>query len=114
MKQVIKLITFIGVLIGLTGITVENPAPKLFSVAFGTDVKTILSNIIILVLGFAGLIALVYIIIGGYQIATARGNTTQADAGKKTLTNAIIGLVIIILSYTIISIVVNAAFGYVR
>lgn len=97
-----------------------NPAQNLFSTAFcgpsgvNCSVEEILGSIIRLLLGLAGLVALAYIILGGYQIATARGNTQQADSGRKTLTNAIIGLVIIILSYVIVTIVVNAAFGNVR
>ena len=91
-----------------------NPAPGLFSTAFGTDFKSILANLIKVLLGFAGLVAMAYIVMGGYQMATSGGNSDSAEKGKKTLTNAIIGLVIIILSYVIITVVVNAAFGKVK
>ncbi len=87
-----------------------NPAPKLFSTKFcGTDgctFKEILNNIIDLMLGLSGTIAMLYIIIGGYQYITSAGNPALAEKGKKTLTNAIIGLVIIILSYVIVKLVV--------
>jgi hypothetical protein len=96
------------------GRLVCNPAPGLFTEKFGTDFKSILTNALTLILGLAGLVAVAYIIIGGYQIAMSRGNEDAAKIGRKTLTNAIIGLVIIILSYVIVSIVVNAAFGNVK
>jgi uncharacterized protein YqgC (DUF456 family) len=101
-------------LLAFTAIKVDNPAPGLFTEYFGTDIRTIIGTIITLLVGFAGLISVAFVILGGYQIATARGNEEMAKNGRKTLTNAIIGLVIIILSYVIISVVVNAAFGTVR
>lgn len=58
-------------------------------------------------LGFAGVIAVVFIIVGGYMYLTSAGNDEAAEKGRKVLTNAIIGLIIIILSATIIRIVVN-------
>ena len=58
-------------------------------------------------LGFAGVIAVVFIIVGGYMYLTSGGNDEAAERGRKVLTNAIIGLIIIILSAAIIRIVVN-------
>lgn len=65
------------------------------------------ARIIKLLLYFAGIIAVVMIIIGGYQVMTAAGNAAQAANGKKTLINALIGLVIIILSYVIVQAVIS-------
>jgi type IV secretory pathway VirB2 component (pilin) len=56
-------------------------------------------------LPFAGIIAVLFIIIGGYQYIFSGANEDLAEKGKKTLTNAVIGLVIIILSYVIVRIV---------
>jgi hypothetical protein len=64
-------------------------------------------KIISILLYFAGIVAVIMAIIGGYQVMTAAGNETQATNGRKTLTNAIIGLVIVILSYIIIQAVIN-------
>ncbi len=60
-----------------------------------------------LALSFAGVIAVVFIIVGGYMYLTSAGNEEAAEKGRKVLTNAIIGLIIIILSAAIIRIVVN-------
>ncbi|MCL5775237.1 MAG: hypothetical protein M1333_03440, partial [Patescibacteria group bacterium] len=54
-----------------------------------------------------GVIAVVFIIVGGYMYLTSAGNEEAAEKGRKVLTNAIIGLIIIILSAAIIRIVVN-------
>jgi hypothetical protein len=64
-------------------------------------------KLIRILLYFAGIVAVIMAIIGGYQIMTAAGNATQAANGRKTLTNAIIGLIIVILSYFIIQAVVS-------
>ncbi|MBI5530691.1 MAG: hypothetical protein HY918_04295 [Candidatus Doudnabacteria bacterium] len=67
----------------------------------------LIANVIRLMLLFAGAIAVVFVIIGGYQYLTSAGNEETAEKGRKTLTNAIIGVVIIILAYVIINVIVN-------
>jgi hypothetical protein len=59
-------------------------------------------------LGLVGILSVWFIIYGGFQYITSRGNEEQAEGGKKTLTNAIIGLVIVILSYIIVTVIINA------
>lgn len=49
---------------------------------------------------FAGSVAALFIIIGGLQYMTSGGNEEQAKKGKKTLTYAVVGLVIVLLSVT--------------
>ncbi len=58
-----------------------------------------------LVLGVAGAIAILFVIIGGFQYILSGANEDLAKRGKATLTNAIIGLIIIVLSFTVISVV---------
>lgn len=67
----------------------------------------IATRIIRLFLYFAGIVAIIMAIVGGYQVMTAAGNPTQAANGRKTLTNAIIGLVIVLLAYLIVQVVIN-------
>jgi len=75
------------------------------------DLTGLIINIIRIMLFFAGAIAVVFVIIGGYFYMTAQGNEEQAEKGKKTLINAAIGIIVIILSYVIISVVVNLVTG---
>ncbi len=56
-------------------------------------------------LSLAGVIAMLFIIIGGYQYIFSGGNEALAKKGKTTLTNAVLGLIIIILSFVIVKIV---------
>lgn len=67
----------------------------------------LISNAIKIGLTFAGAIAVVFVIIGGFMYITASGNEEQAEKGKKTLINAIIGVVIIIMAYVIINVITN-------
>jgi len=65
-------------------------------------------DFILMFLEVAGLIAVAFIIYGGFRYITSAGNEEAAESGKNTLTNAIIGLVIIILSYVIVAVLINA------
>ena len=65
---------------------------------------TVITNILLPV---AGLIAVLFLIIGGYQYITSAGNEELAERGKHTLQNAIIGLLVIILSYVIVVVIAN-------
>lgn len=58
-------------------------------------------------LGVAFGVAILFLIIGGFWYITSAGNEETAEKGKGTAINAIIGIVIIILSYVIINVVAN-------
>ena len=64
-----------------------------------------LPNITQAIIALAGAFAFVFMIIGGIQILTAYGNEEKIASGKKTVTYAIVGLLIAILAYAIVSIV---------
>ncbi len=85
--------------------------PSTFYVDFGeakNNFAGLLTFVIEGLLGLVGLISIAFIVLGGFQYITSRGSEEQAETGKKTLTNAIIGLVIVVLSYTIVVVIVNA------
>jgi len=70
-----------------------------------SDLATFLINT---ALAVSSLIAIAFLIWGGLRYITSAGNEETAEGAKKTILNAIIGLVIIILSYTIVLVVSNA------
>lgn len=55
----------------------------------------------------AGTVTALFLMIGGFLFITSGGNEEQAEKGKKIVTNSVIGLVVIILSYAIVRIVSN-------
>ena len=71
------------------------------------NITQLIAKIIDYLLYFAGIIAVVFVIIGGYKYMTSAGSDDQAKSGRKTLQNALIGLVIVILAYVLVNVVVN-------
>jgi len=66
---------------------------------------TFLPSITQSIIGLAGGMAFLFIIIGGIQILTAYGNDEKITNAKKTIQYAIVGLLIALLSYAIVSII---------
>jgi hypothetical protein len=71
-------------------------------------ISTVLTGYLTLFLGIVGLIAVGFLIYGGFRYITSAGNDEAAEGAKKTIQNSIIGLVIIILSYVIVTVIINA------
>jgi hypothetical protein len=62
-------------------------------------------RVIIMLLSLAGMVAVLFIIVGGFWYITSAGNEEQAEKGKSTLLNAIIGIIVIVLSFVIIDVI---------
>ncbi len=76
-----------------------------------TDPKTIpeiIGALIGVVLSFLGIIFLCLVIYGGFLWMTSQGNEEKVLKAKKTLTEATIGLIIILSAYSITYFVFNA------
>jgi hypothetical protein len=71
------------------------------------NISLFIAEIIMILLSIAGMIAVLFIIIGGFQYITSGANQELAEAGKKTLRNAIIGIVVIVLSFVIVRVISN-------
>lgn len=74
----------------------------------GDTATAVLALYINVFLAVAGIIAVGFLIYGGFRYITSGGNEELAEAGKKAIQNSIIGLVIIILSYVIVTVIINA------
>ncbi len=73
---------------------VGNPAPQ-------NGIQDIAANIISWLLTFLGIIMVGLLIYGGYEWMTAGGNDDKVKEAQRTITNAIIGLAIILSAYAI-------------
>lgn len=71
---------------------------------------TILPRFTIMLIGFIGGLALLFIVIAGARFAMAYGNEEAIDKAKKQAIYGIVGLLIAILAYTIVTIIVNLEF----
>jgi len=74
----------------------------------GDRASSVILVYINLALAIVGIIAVGFLIYGGFRYITSAGNDEVAGEAKKTILNSIIGLVVIILSYTIITVIINA------
>lgn len=76
-----------------------------------TDPRDVVANVIQVVLGFLGTIAVVLIIVAGFQWMTAAGSEDKIAKAKKIMTAAVIGLVIVLMAYALSTFVINAIIG---
>ena len=72
-----------------------------------TEVSSILGNVIDWVLILVGAIAVLFIVWSGIQYITASGNKDKAENAKKTLTYAVLGLIVIVLAKVIVELVIK-------
>lgn len=81
---------------------------RLYGKGAGTafDSDTLINKVVTWVLVLAGLVAFLYLIYSGFMYLTAGGNPDAAKKGQQGIINAIIGLVIIFLSWAIIRTVI--------
>lgn len=66
-------------------------------------INIVLKNLVNGALIFLGAVAVIMIIYAGYKLLTAGGDAKKLDDAKKTLRNVIIGLIIVLLSFMIVS-----------
>lgn len=74
----------------------------------GADVPELVRRLIDAVLGLVGALFFVMFLWGGFRYMTAGGDASQVKGARTTLLNAVIGIVIIGLSYAIVTAVIGA------
>lgn len=72
----------------------------------GGQVGDIVINIINVVLGFLALVFFVMLLISGFKYLTAAGNKDQAAKALATIRDAVIGILIVIISYALVNFVI--------
>lgn len=87
------------------------------SEAFGQDeapsLISVVAGVINVLLGLLGLIFLIMIIYGGLTWMTSMGQEEKIKKAKQAITNAAIGLIIILVSYAVVNFVFFALSEYV-
>ena len=71
-------------------------------VATIADLGGLFERIVSFVLGFAGIVLFVLLLVGGFKYIISGGDPKAVESAKKTLTYAIGGLVVILVSYLIL------------
>jgi hypothetical protein len=84
------------------------PPPPVAPVTGGTtDVENIITKVIGWFFGITGALAVLFIIYGGVLYIVSAGNSDRQKQAKQTLIWAVIGLAVVVLSYFIVSLVLN-------
>jgi len=71
------------------------------------DIRVTVAKIIRIALGLLGLVVLVIILYGGFVWMTAAGAPDKIEKAKKILINGVIGLVIILSAFAIVTFIIN-------
>jgi len=72
-----------------------------------TNANTAVTGILNAVYFWAGIVCVIIIIVGGYLYVTANANASQITRGKNAILGAVIGLVIVIMAFTITNFVIG-------
>lgn len=73
----------------------------------GDDLSVIIGYIVQVILIAVGILAVLYLIYGGVMYLTAGGEAEKASKGRTAITNAIIGIIIVMLSLAIYNFVIT-------
>ena len=88
--------------------TVGNGTVDSICASKNDNIKTIIKNIVNILLYLVGALAVIMLIVGGIRYTTSAGNSANVTAAKNTIMYALIGLVISILAYVIVNFVILA------
>jgi hypothetical protein len=112
LKKILPLILLASLLIstpafaGALTSTVNKTAEEA-GISQNSNLPAIIAMIVNSILGLLGLVFVVLIVYSGFTWMTAMGDAKKVEKARKTITSAVIGLLIIILSYSIVSFVSN-------
>ena len=94
--------------------SMTDPLTVIGGITEGTGSDSLLAwikSVLNLVIGFAGLASVVVLIASGYMFITANGDEDKIQKATKSLTFAIIGLVICLISVLVVQFVLNKVVG---
>lgn len=111
-KKIQMIIT--GLVVTLPGVAMAQltGAPVPPGTARG-DLASVILNIINYVLAIVGVIALAYLIYGGFRYITSGGSEDAIEDAKRIIINAVIGIIVIGVSAALVNFVVRAVGGAV-
>jgi len=76
-----------------------------------SSLEALIANIVKSMLGLTAVLAVGFIVYGGFLYITAAGDDSQIKKGKEALMGAIIGIIVIGLAYAIVQFVIGAVGG---
>lgn len=72
-----------------------------------TDPNSVLNGVLGMVYALAGIVCVLVIIVAGYFYVTSAGNLSQTKRAKDAIIGAVVGLVVVIMAFTITQFVIG-------
>lgn len=76
-----------------------------------TKLQTTIGSVLTAVYGLVGIIAVIFVVIGGFKYTTSQGDPGRVQQAKNTIMYALIGLAVTLLAFAITQFVLNALGG---
>ncbi len=89
----------------------EEEFPDLCKKGTEADMMKVVGNVLNAVYGLVGIIAVVFVIIGGFKYTTSQGDPGKVQQAKNTIMFALIGLVVSVSAFAITSFILGALKG---
>ena len=77
----------------------------------GNDLTGAVSGILTAIIAALGLVAVVVMVIGGYNYMTSSGDAGKVEKAKKTILYGLIGLIVCALAFVIVNFVISSILG---
>ena len=106
MKKLLKNIYFIFPLL-LAFPVYADPPSRLGGEGGGLSISTLVNTLLDYLFPIAGLIALIFIIQGGYMWIVSAGDPARVKQAQGTLTWAVIGLIFILIIFSVLRVVLK-------
>ena len=119
-QKILKTVTVLSIFMFLmaplvvsAAITDPGPAPvglpSLFTACDNVNAKVacLVTNVLQILLAIVFFVAVVFLVIGGFRYIISQGNEEGVEKAKGTLTNSIIGIVVVLLAWIIMRVIVS-------
>lgn len=97
----------VGTSLTMGSVALAAEDPKVPNPVGNQDLGSVLSDVVNALLLFAGAVAVLFLIIGGFRYVVSAGNAEQVEGAKKTIVYALFGLIIIFIAYVLVQLVQN-------
>ena len=67
-----------------------------------SDLQKVFASLVSAILSFAGIVLFILLVVGGFKFITSGGDPKAVEGAKKTISYAILGLVLLLVSYLIL------------
>ena len=87
--------------------TIVDSAGNAAKLTGAADIPTIVGRTVGILLGILGIVFVIYVVYAGFLYLTAQGEETNVKKAKKMLSQAVIGLILIVSAYAITNVVID-------